>query len=239
MIPIRIQGRPGGRPWVTWAFAILCAAAMVRLVTLPDARALAALNSLAIVPARFLAAPASPEQLVTLLTSAFLHAGWVHLAGNMLYLAVFGPTVEGRLGHAKFFALYSATGAIAGLTHTLANPASTTPLVGASGAIAGVLGASLVLAPRARVTTLIPVVVFIEIAELPAAFVVTMWFALQVASAFAPIAAGASESVAWYAHVGGFIAGAALAAAWESRRLPVKRTQPRRSRGRKNLRRAD
>lgn len=140
MIPIRTERRLSGRPVVTWIIGLICSAAMVRLVLMPDDRAVAALEALGVVPARFLAAPLSPAQLVTLVTSAFLHAGWVHLGGNLLYLAVFGPTVEIRLGRLRYTLLYLVSGAAGALLHTLTHPTSTVPLVGASGAIAGILG---------------------------------------------------------------------------------------------------
>jgi len=186
---------------------------MVRLALLPDERAIAVLEALGVVPARFLAAPLSPAQLVTLVTSSFLHAGWVHLGGNMLYLAVFGPTVEMHLGRARYMLLYLAAGAAGALLHTLAHPTSTLPLVGASGAIAGILGAHIVLEPRGKITTLIPIVVYVEVASLPAAFVIAFWFALQVTSLLAPVAEGGASTVAWYAHIGGFVVGAAIATA--------------------------
>jgi len=213
MIPIRTEQRLSGLPYVTWLVGLACIAAMVRLALLPDERAIAVLEALGVVPARFLAAPLSPAQLVTLVTSSFLHAGWVHLGGNMLYLAVFGPTVEMHLGRARYMLLYLAAGAAGALLHTLAHPTSTLPLVGASGAIAGILGAHIVLEPRGKITTLIPIVVYVEVASLPAAFVIAFWFALQVTSLLAPVAEGGASTVAWYAHIGGFVVGAAIATA--------------------------
>lgn len=186
---------------------------MVRLAGVqPASRASAIVEALAVVPARFIADPLSPAQLVTLVTSCFLHAGWLHLGGNLLYLLVFGPAVEARLGRLRFAALYLAAGAAGALAHTLVNPDSTTPLVGASGAIAGLLGAHLVLEPRTQVTTLIPALVIFEVASLPAAFVIAVWFVGQAAAGLAPIAATAdAETTAWFAHLGGFAAGCLLA----------------------------
>jgi membrane associated rhomboid family serine protease len=158
-----------------------------------------------------LADPLAPEQLVTLVTSAFLHAGWVHLAGNLLYLIVFGPIVESRLGALRFSLLFVASGMVGAVAHVMAGPESSVPMVGASGAIAGVLGAHVVLEPRSRITTVVPVIVFVEVAVLPAAFVIALWFVLQLASALAPVAPQATEGqVAWFAHLGGFVTGAVL-----------------------------
>jgi membrane associated rhomboid family serine protease len=180
---------------------------LIRLATLPDERAVQIMLALAVVPARLLEEPWGGQAL-TLLTSCFLHAGWVHLLGNMLFLAVFGPPVESRLGWWRFSALFAAAGVVGALAHVWARPDSLVPLVGASGAIAGVLGAHLVLEPKAKVTVLIPAFVTLEVASLPAAFVIALWFALQVASNVASVTSQTPvDSVAWMAHIAGFVAG--------------------------------
>lgn len=209
MIPIRAQARVRTKPFVTWLLAITCAAVLARLAFMPSDRAERVVSELGVVPARLLGSPLAAGQWATLLTSAFLHAGWIHLAGNLLYLLVFGPTVEGRLGHLRFLGLYAAAGAAGALAHSIAHPTSTIALVGASGAIAGVLAAHLVLEPQSKITTAIPIVIFVELATLPAAFVIAFWVLLQLASAFAPVAQGADFSVAWFAHLGGFALGIA------------------------------
>lgn len=200
-------------PFVTAAFAIACIAAFVRLALLPQERAAMLLRHLAVVPSRLLALPPSPENFLTLLTASFLHASWMHIAGNMLYLLVFGPAAEGALGHLRFSAIYLAAGASGLLAQALAHPSSTTPIVGASASIAGLLGAYLVLLPKSKVTTVIPVPFALEFAALPAAFLVILWFVLQVAGA---LEAG-SSGTAWFAHIAGFIVGAAMAAAFRRR----------------------
>lgn len=215
MIPIRSETRGTGPAPLTWLLAAACAAVIVRLAFMPPERAEAVFTALALVPARLLATPFQASQLLTLVTSAFLHAGWIHLASNLLYLMVFGPLVESRIGWRNYLLLYLGAGCAGGLAHALTHPTSTVALVGASGAIAGVLGAHLVLAPRARITTVVPVVIFIEIASLPAAFVIALWFGLQVAWAFAPVAPGATgDSIAWFTHLGGFAFGVLFAAAF-------------------------
>jgi membrane associated rhomboid family serine protease len=228
MIPLRTENRLSGKAWVTWGVAIACTAVLVRLALMPDERAAAIVWELAVVPSRLLAVPFAPTQLLTLVTATFLHAGWLHLAGNLIYLLVFGPTVEYRCGHGRFFLLYLASGAVGALLHALVYPASDVPLVGASAAIAGVLGAHLLLEPRVRVTTAVPVVVFFEIASLPAGFLIALWFALQVVLALAPATQSGVESVAWFAHVGGFATGAVFAlplALGSRRRMGRKRTR--------------
>ncbi|HLF69419.1 MAG TPA: rhomboid family intramembrane serine protease [Actinomycetota bacterium] len=143
---------------------------------------------------------------LSLITSMFLHAGWLHLAGNMLFLWVFGNNVEDRLGKIRFGIFYLACGIAAGLAHTFVNPESVTPTIGASGAIAGLLGAYIVLFPKARVTTIIPLG-FLFIRDLPAYLVLGFWFLSQFFIARGQQAGG---GVAWMAHVGGFVAGIAL-----------------------------
>ncbi len=163
---------------------------------------------LAVVPARLFSLPILEGQPLTLLTSCLLHAGWLHLASNMLFLAVFGPAVESRLGWRTFTMLFIASGTIAALVFAWTQPESTVPLVGASGAIAGVLGAHLILDPRARITTLIPAVVSLEIASLPTAFVIGLWFLTQIASSVAAVTPETAQAgVAWTAHITGFCVG--------------------------------
>jgi len=143
-------------------------------------------------------------------TSMFLHGGWLHLIGNMWYLWIFGDNVEDRLGKARFLAFYLLSGIAAGVIHYLSSPVSPVPTVGASGAIAAVLGAYAVTYPRARVITLVPIVFFFQILALPALLVLGFWFVYQfflgtLSLAWGPRGAG---GVAWWAHIGGFAFGA-------------------------------
>jgi len=155
------------------------------------------------------------DVLPTLLTSLMLHGGLVHLAGNMLYLWIFGSGVEGRLGHARFLIFYLLCGAIGSLTHAALYPHSPIPSIGASGSIAGILGAFLVLQPRARIITLIPLVVSWAMVEIPALVLLPLWFLMQFLNGFLALMAarGTVEvaSVAWWAHIGGFVFGALAA----------------------------
>jgi membrane associated rhomboid family serine protease len=145
-----------------------------------------------------------------LLTSMFLHGSWLHLGGNMLYLWVFGDNIEDAMGHSRFVVFYLLTGVIAAMTHILLQPLSTAPLVGASGAIAGVLGAYLILYPGARIQSLVILGWFWRVADLPALLVLSVWFLLELAQAALSVGMPSVSSIAFWAHVGGFVAGALL-----------------------------
>ena len=153
-------------------------------------------------------------ETVTLVTSQFLHGSLVHIAGNMLFLWIFGNNIEDRFGRLAFLAFYLVGGVVAGLTQVVIDPASTVPTIGASGAIAAVLGAYLVLFPGARVTTAIFLIFFYQLIEIPAIFVLGFWFALQLFDGIGSLGAmgqATTGGVAFFAHIGGFIFGAAIA----------------------------
>jgi membrane associated rhomboid family serine protease len=157
----------------------------------------------------------TPDHLrpATLVTSMFLHGGWMHVLGNMLYLWVFGNRLEDALGHAKFLVFYLLCGIAAAVAQTLLNPFSTLPMVGASGAIAGVMGAYLLKFPGARILTLVFVFFFVTTFEIPALILLGYWFIIQLFSGLGSIAKTnltAGGGVAWFAHVGGFVAGMIL-----------------------------
>ncbi len=151
-------------------------------------------------------------QLGDLLTSMFLHGGWMHLIGNMWFLWIYGDNVEDILGHGKYLIFYIACGILAGLTHVLTNPYSRVPTVGASGAIAGVMGAYLVKFPHSRILTLIPIFVFFTTVEIPAVVILMYWMAIQFFSGVGSIGYSHLQQggVAWFAHLGGFLAGMAM-----------------------------
>lgn len=162
-----------------------------------------------------------PDQLqyLTLLTSMFLHGGWLHLIGNMWFLWVYGRNVEDIMGSARFFVFYILCGLAAALLHIFFNPYSRLPTIGASGAIAGVMGAYLIKFPHARIITLVPVFIFITTLELPAVLVLLMWFAIQFFSGVGSLGQSqvSSGGIAWFAHIGGFVAGMLLIAALGTR----------------------
>jgi rhomboid family protein len=142
-------------------------------------------------------------------TSMFLHGGWMHLIGNMLFLYIFGDNVEDRFGHARYFLFYVVAGIAAAATQVVINSSSDAPMVGASGAIAGVLGAYVLMFPGARVLTLIPLFIFFQVVELPAFVFLGIWFLLQILSGMMALGIGADAGgVAWWAHIGGFVVGA-------------------------------
>ena len=150
----------------------------------------------------------------TLFTSMFMHGGFLHIAGNMLFLWVFGNNIEDRLGRVKFLIFYLLAGLIAVYTQAFIDTASTAPTIGASGAIAGVLGAYALLYPKARVLTLIFIIFFVTLVEIPALILLAIWFILQFIPALGQVAveSGGGEGVAYFAHVGGFVFGLAVAA---------------------------
>ncbi len=161
-------------------------------------------QSFGLVPAAF--------SWVTVLTSMFLHGGFFHFAGNRLYLWIFGDNVEDRMGHGRFLAFYLLCGAAAALAQTFSSPDSLIPMVGASGAIAGVMGAYFVLYPRSRIVTLLPLLIFWQIIEVPAIFFLGFWFLMQLLSgvgSIAAAAAGETGGIAFWAHIAGFAAGLA------------------------------
>jgi len=147
---------------------------------------------------------------VTVLTSMFLHGGILHVAGNMLYLWIFGDNVEDRMGHGRFLVFYLLCGVAAALAQTITAPDSLVPMVGASGAIAGVMGAYFVLYPKSRIVTLVPLFFFFQIIEVPAILFLGIWFLMQFVSGLGSIVTVAARStggIAFWAHVAGFVAG--------------------------------
>ncbi len=198
---------------VTVTIIALCVGVFVWQSLLPVRAAVAATLSYGVIPAVLFDLQQLPPQLtvipaeLTVVTSMFLHADWLHLGGNMLYLWVFGDNIEDSMGHVRFVVFYLLCGTAAVLTHGLIDPASTTPLIGASGAISGVLGAYLVLHPKVRVIAL--VLPWLPL-PLPAYIVLGGWILLQVVNAYVDGAIPAEGGTAWWAHIGGFVAGALL-----------------------------
>ncbi|WP_116082636.1 rhomboid family intramembrane serine protease [Tropicimonas sp. IMCC34011] len=202
MFPIRDHNPSGGRPYVVWTLiAANVAIFLMSLGVAQDPMRLAAYYAdWALIPAL-----SSPLSFVT---SMFLHAGWMHLIGNMLYLWIFGDNLEEEMGHAGFLGFYIAAGVGAGIAHVAAAPYSTVPTVGASGAIAGVMGGYLLLFPKARVDVLFIFVVIFKVIPIPAWIVLLGWFALQLFNSVGSDPMGGG--VAYWAHAGGFVIGLAL-----------------------------
>ena len=202
MIPLRDVIPSRTFPIFTIGFIILNSLAFLFEISLTDDSLESFVRAYGVVPARF--------EWLSVLTSMFLHGGWLHFLGNMLYLWIFGDNVEDRLGHVRFVLFYLFCGAAAAIAHVLINPHSTVPTIGASGAIAGVLGAYFVMYPRSRVLALLPLFIFWEIIEVPAILFLGFWFLMQFLSGVGSLAAGAGVEgggIAFWAHVAGFLAG--------------------------------
>ena len=156
---------------------------------------------------------------MTILTSMFMHGGWMHLIGNMWFLWVFGNNIEDSMGHARYVVFYLLCGAVASAAHILTEPGSAVPTVGASGAISGVMGAYLVLYPRVRVKTLLFIIIIVRIIHIPAWGLLIYWFGIQLVSGVGSLGAADGGGVAFWAHVGGFVAGVALIKLFERPQL--------------------
>jgi membrane associated rhomboid family serine protease len=171
-------------------------------------------------PLEAIATTFDPELGGRVFFSMFLHGGWLHLIGNMLYLWIFGDSVEDRMGHVRYLIFYFLCGWTASYAHIWASPASRVPSIGASGAIAGVLGAYITLFPHARVVTLLPFGLFSQVVAIPAVFFLAFWFLQQFLAGALTLAAPSAQTggVAWWAHIGGFVAGFVLVGAFARRR---------------------
>jgi membrane associated rhomboid family serine protease len=204
MIPLRDVIPSRTFPIFTIAFIVLNSLAFVFEQSLSPTALERFIRTYGVVPARL--------EGVTVLTSMFLHGGWLHFLGNMLYLWIFGDNVEDRLGHGRFVVFYLMCGAAAAVAHVLMNPNSTIPTIGASGAIAGVMGAYFVLYPNSRVLALVPLIVIWEIIEVPAILFLGLWFLMQFFQGVGSTAAKAgieTGGVAFWAHIAGFVVGMA------------------------------
>jgi rhomboid family protein len=215
VFPLKDENPTSRVTWMNWLlFAVNVAAFGYELLVLAqggDAALETFVRLWAFDPAALAASPLSPMVWLTVFTSLFLHSGWVHLGGNMLYLAIFGNNIEDRLGPWLYLGFYLACGVAASLVQAAATGFPDVSVLGASGAIAGVLGAYLLLFPGARVLTAIWVFVIVELARIPAWVLIAVWFALQLGSGLATIGPAAQEGgIAYLAHVGGFVAGMLL-----------------------------
>jgi membrane associated rhomboid family serine protease len=191
-------------PFVTIGLIVANSLVFLYMLSLPGGARESVVAAYAVVPARF--------SVPTLFTSQFLHAGWMHIIGNMLYLWIFGDNVEDRLGHVRYLLFYLGAGAVAAILQVLINPFSSVPMVGASGAIAGVMGAYFVLYPQSRVLTAIFIVIFFDVVEIPAVFFLGIWFVMQLLSGVGSLGVSnaASGGTAFWAHVGGFVVGVTI-----------------------------
>ncbi|HET6372199.1 MAG TPA: rhomboid family intramembrane serine protease [Candidatus Polarisedimenticolia bacterium] len=224
MIPLKDDNPTLTTPFVTVGLVILNVAAFLYQMSLPEQARVEMIMRLGVIPAAFTtdqSVHAGVPLPLTLFTSMFLHGGWMHLLGNMLYLWIFGNNIEDVVGHIGFVLFYLLCGLAAVGTQIAAGPDSSLPMIGASGAIAGVLGAYMLLFPRARVLTIVPIFIFIRMMYLPAFILLGLWFVYQIllSGAEDPIGGG----VAFFAHIGGFVAGMLLI--WVFRKTPRPRAQ--------------
>ncbi len=210
MIPLRDDRPSRTFAFVTIALIALNAAVFLHELSLhnPD-QVETFFADFALTPARLTQAP-SPNSYLTVFTSMFVHGGWMHILGNMLYLWIFGRNVEDSVGHFKFIIFYLLCGMAAAAAQVAIAPDSTVPMIGASGAISGVLGAYLLLFPRARVLVLFPIWIFWRVFYVPALLLLAFWFAMQLFSGLAVLNMDVNGGVAFWAHVGGFVAGVLL-----------------------------
>ena len=223
MLPLKDDNPSGATPFVTVGLIMVNVLVFLYELSLqasesPDAAraAVGFVSEFGLVPCRLAglcrSAPDLPSPILTIFSSMFIHAlglgGILHVGGNMLYLWIFGNNVEDTLGHGRFLVFYLASGAAAALAQTAVGPGSPVPMIGASGAVSGVLGAYLLLFPRANVLTVIIFGFFIRVVRIPAMVVLGFWFIVQVLNGLGSF--GASGGVAFFAHIGGFVAGMGL-----------------------------
>jgi len=213
MIPLRDTIRPRSFPYVNVAIIIVNILIFFGQISLNQAELAELYYRFGAVPSSIINAffnqGAILKAFVPVVTATFLHGGWLHIISNMLFLWVFGDNVEDRVGHFRYFLFYLLVGIIANTAQILANPGSTVPIIGASGAVAGILGAYYLSFPRSRTLALVPIFFFFTIMEVKSSFFIIFWFILQIFNGVASIGA-IGNPVAWWAHIGGFIGGLIL-----------------------------
>ncbi len=214
MIPIADESPKGFTPYVNYGLI----AANILLYFFWQGHTQEFVYRFGLVPARLFTPGEQTYGFLTIFTSMFMHGGLAHLFGNMLYLYIFGDNIEFTLGHVRYFFFYILMGMVAALTQAFLAPGSTVPMIGASGAISGVLGAYLLKFPRNRITVLIFLFFFIDIIYIPASIVLIIWFVFQLMNSWNAMLPGLQGGVAWFAHIGGFIAGFVLVNLFEPRK---------------------
>jgi membrane associated rhomboid family serine protease len=209
MFPIRDTNKSNTFPIVNWIIIIINASIFLVQIRLPRETVAIIFDTFGVVPYRFtelhLLAP------ISLFSSQFLHGGWLHIIRNLWILYIFGDNVEDRMGHLQYLVFYLMTGIIGGILQVITQPFSTIPMIGASGAISGVLGAYILFFPRARVLTFVPIFILPWLVEIPAVIFLGVWFLSQFVSVINEASAVINSGVAYWAHLGGFGAGFLLA----------------------------
>jgi membrane associated rhomboid family serine protease len=214
MIPFRDSVKAATYPYVTVSLVIINSMIFLWQLSLTNREITFLFSNFGVIPAFFTQEGIFFTGLFTslsLVTAIFLHGSWFHLLGNMLYLWVFGDNVEDKLGHVGFIFFYLIAGVVGSLAHILANPMSAIPTIGASGSIAGVLGAYMVFFPRAKVQALIPLIIIFTVIRIRAVYFLFLWFGIQLLNGLTVSGTGA-QAVAWWAHIGGFLSGAIIGA---------------------------
>lgn len=225
MFPIHDENPVSIVPFVTYTLILTCVGVFLWQFSSTQESQNSIIYALGVIPAVVFGHQTLPESLVwvptyaTVFTSMFLHGGWMHLIGNMLYLWVFGNNIEAAMGHVKFTIFYFLCGVAAVLAQGVPDMESEIPMVGASGAISGVLGAYLLLYPRAKVTMILPIFIILKTFKIPAMIVLGGWFVMQLVSSV--MSPGEGGGVAFGAHIGGFIAGMALVYFFKNKDVPL------------------
>lgn len=231
MIPLHDDNPTTLWPVVTISLIVLCIVVFLWQVSLPERAAFEATIGYGAIPAVLFGQARLPPGLevvppfATLLTSMVLHGGWLHIIGNMLYLWTFGNNVEDSMGHGRFIVFYILCGIAAALAHAVQDIQSTVPMIGASGAISGVLAAYLLLYPKARILVLVWLGLFVTTVRVPAMVVLGFWILLQIVNLALASASDEPGGVAWMAHVGGFAAGLVLLPVFKKRHIPLFRSR--------------
>ena len=205
MIPLYDTVRSHKFPVVNWILIGLNVFAFLREIGMEPGELQAFIFANGLIPSQLIANPES--EWMTIFSSMFLHGGWFHIINNMWVLLIFGDNVEAGMGSIRYPIFYLLSGVAAGLLQTYVLPSSTTPMIGASGAVAGVLGAYLVLFPRSRIASLVPILFIFTIVEIPAMLFLLFWFVSQLYSGWFAIQGGGGSGIAWWAHIGGFAFG--------------------------------
>ena len=226
MIPIKDTIPRYGFPVITWTLILLNGIIFIFEISVPRDVLENLIYFFGLIPSRY-ASPGRALDYMPFLTNMFLHGGWLHIIGNMWFLNLFGSTVEDRMGYGRFLAFYLLSGIFASVIYYIADIHSTIPAFGASGAIAGVMGAYIVMFPKARILTLIPIFFFPLFVELSAFVYIGFWFLLQLFSGTLSLGSPATGGgIAWWGHIGGFIAGILLLPLFGRRQLSYRKTYP-------------
>ena len=209
MFPIRDTNKSSTFPIVNWMIIIINAGIFIIQVRLPRETVEIIFNTFGVIPIRFV--EFHPLAPISLFSSQFLHGGWLHIIRNLWILYIFGDNVEDRIGHIQYLVFYIITGIAGGLLQVVTQPFSNTPMIGASGAISGVLGAYIFFFPRARVLTFVPIFILPWLVEIPAVIFLGIWFLSQFVNVINEASTIVNSGIAYWAHLGGFGAGFILA----------------------------